>query len=481
MAIRTRIFLVYLLLVGGGAYYLVLWSLEQVRPRYLESMEESLVDAANLLAAVVEAKAVRGDTIDPVVLHAVLDPAYSRDLDAPIYSIRKLRIDTRVYVTDRRGIVLYDSDGGRDEGRNYVRWNDVARTLAGGYGARATKLDPDSDASLVIHVAAPVRIAGEIIGVLTLGKPTENVNELVGVAKARIIYAGAAAGALIVLTGVAFSVWLTTPLERLTAYARAVRDGKPATLPRLAGREVGQLRRAFEEMREALEGKKYVERYTQALTHEIKAPLSGIRGAAELMTEDMPAAERARFLGNIRHEAARIQQIVDQLLQLSALEARRGLARTETVQVRAVAEDVARALAPAIAARALQLSIDVPENVAVRGETFLVGLALTNLLKNAVEFSPPGGRVRVTARGDKGERGEWVLVVDDDGPGIPDFARDRIFERFYSLPRPDGSGKSTGLGLSFVQEIAHLHGGWVRVSNRPGGGCRAELAIGRED
>lgn len=474
MAIRTRIFLVYLVLVGGGLYYLMTWILDGVRPRYLESMEESLVDAANLCANVIETKATTAGAIDASAVRTAFDAAYQRKLDALVYSIHKINIDLRIYVTDGAGKVIYDSDGGRAEGEDYSHWNDVRLTLKGEYGARATRTDPMDESSLVIHVAAPIRSDGRIIGVVTLGKPTKNVNELVAVAKRRITWAGLAGGGLIVLTGFAFSVWLTTPIERLTAYARAVRDGKPATLPRLAGREVGQLRRAFEEMRDALEGKKYVERYTQALTHEIKAPLSAIRGAAELLGEDMPAEQRAKFFNNIRQESARIQHIVDQLLQLSALEARRGLGAIEVVDARAAIEECLRGLGPALHARKVSVDLSVSDGLRLRGEKFLVALAVTNLLKNAIEFSPVGGAIAVVA---KREKDHTVIVVEDHGPGIPEFARERIFERFYSLPRPDTGAKSTGLGLSFVQEIAHLHGGDVRISNRPSGGCRAELNL----
>jgi two-component system sensor histidine kinase CreC len=267
-------------------------------------------------------------------------------------------------------------------------------------------------------------------------------------------------------------VWLTTPIERLTAYARAVRDGRPATLPRIAGREVGQLRQAFEEMREALEGKRYVERYTQALTHEIKAPLSAVRGAAELLTEEMEPEQRRKFLVNIRTQSERIQHIIDQLLQLSALEARRGLGATQRFDVSATLGDVLKTLAPSVQQRALDLRVRAARNVMIDGERFLVSLALTNLLKNAIEFSPDGGVLEVAL---EAERHGVVFVVDDNGPGIPDFARERIFERFYSLPRPANGAKSTGLGLSFVQEIAHLHNGTIEVANRAPAGCRAKL------
>lgn len=506
MTIRTRSFLVYLVLVGGGLIFVVNWILSEVRPRYLESMEESLVDTSNLLATTVETRAVHAGMIDPADLHAMLDPAYRRELAARIYSLQKKAIDLRVYVTDAQGKVIYDSDNGRAEGADYSRWLDVSRTLRGGYGARGTRVLPNDDASLVIYVAAPIEADGRTVGVLTVGKPTKNINELVAIAQRRILVAGAFGAGLIVCTGFAFSVWLTTPIARLTAYARAVRDGRPATLPRLAGREVADLRKAFEEMRAALEGKQYIEHYTQALTHEIKAPLSAIRGAAELLSEAMPTEERARFLSNIRREAERIQHLIDQLLQLAALEGRRELGPTQLVLLAPLVNEIADSLSTLVTARNICLenkvelsnqdarsaAIDsreaareaepepdrsagpVQADLRVRAEPFLLRLALTNLLKNAIEFSPTDGKIIVTARA---ERGRVKICVDDQGPGIPDYARDRIFERFYSLPRPGTGAKSTGLGLSFVHEIAHLHGGTIRIENRAQGGCRAELTI----
>jgi len=475
MAIRTRILLVYLLLVGGGAWYLVAWTMNTVRPRYLESMEESLVDAANLLASAVEADAVTDGLIIPDALHRLFDPAYHRTLDARIYSILKTGIDLRIYVTNTTGRVIYDSDHGTDEGKDYSQWRDVRLTLAGEYGARGSRAEPGEESSLVIHVAAPIRSNGKIVGALTVGKPTHNINELVAVAKRRILWAGVAAGALVVFTGFAFSVWLTTPIERLTAYARAVRDGKPATLPRLAGREVTTLQTAFDEMRDALEGKKYVERYTQTLTHEIKAPLSAIRGAAELLEEPaMPPDQRAKFLANIRNESVRIQQLIDKLLQLSALEARKGLGPTEPVELSALARTVIDSLAGTLHARRLTTDLRATLPITVHGEKFLLTQALANLVQNAAEFSPVGSTIVLTITK---RTHQAVVEIDDFGPGLPSYARDKVFERFYSLPRPDTGAKGTGLGLSFVREIALLHRGEVILENRPAGGCQAVLKL----
>ncbi len=481
MTIRTRIFLVYLLLIGGGYLYLFTSILGAIRPRYLESMEATLIDTAAYLATVTETHLREDDSIDVAPLRQAFDAAVARPLDAQIYTFHKTAVDLRLYLTDAAGRVLYDSEDGRDEGRDYSRWNDVLLTLQGRYGARATRLDPADEASLVIHVAAPVRRGDRVVGVLSLGKPTANINALVDAVRAKVLLAGALGGGLVIVTGLAFSFWITTPVEKLTAYARAVRDGRPASLPkRFAGREVGELRRAFDEMRAALEGKAHVERYTQILAHEIKAPLAAIRGAAELLAEDrgaMPAPQRARFLQNLLNESARIQAIVEKLLQLAALEARRGLVDPAPVELRALLEERLAALEPMLRTRGVSVTLNAPEPAAVVGERFLLAQAVGNLLQNALEFSPAGGSINVGLH--PAASGGALVTVDDTGPGLPDYALPRLFERFYSLPRPDTGAKSTGLGLSFVREVAHLHGGEITLANRPVGGARATLSLAR--
>ena len=133
MTIRTRILLVYLLIVGGGFYYLVNRSVAELRPRYLESMEESLVDTVNLLATVIE-RDVGDGPIDAFKVNQLFRSAFARRFYARIFSLLKVRVDLRVYVTDERGIVLYDSIFASDEGQYYSQRMDVARTVKGKYG-----------------------------------------------------------------------------------------------------------------------------------------------------------------------------------------------------------------------------------------------------------------------------------------------------------------------------------------------------------
>ncbi len=477
MTLRTRILLVYLLLLAGGCYYLLRWILDGIRPRYLESMEESLVDAANLLASTAQLHLTPdAQSLDLTQLRPALDATYRRVLDAQIYSLHKTRIDLRLTLTDALGIVIYDSEN-TDLGQDHSKWRNIRLTLAGQYGARGSKSDPTDDTSLSIFISAPIRSADRIIGTLTLGKPTASINALVHTARQRIILGGLIGFSLLALVGIVFSIWITTPIERLTAYARAIRDGKTAALPRLAGREVTDLRHAFEEMQSALEGKNYIEAYTQTLTHELKAPLTAIRGAAELIDDKMPSSDRAHFLGNIRRESARLQQILDRLQQLTSLEARarHGLEKVEPIDLAHLLREATATFTSAFHARRLRLDLQLPEKtVTVSGEKFLLLQAVTNLLQNAAEFSPSDSTltVRLVAATDRVQ-----IQIDDQGPGIPDYALSKIFDRFYSLPRPDTGNKSTGLGLSYVREIAHLHRGDVTLENIPPTGCRATLRL----
>jgi two-component system sensor histidine kinase CreC len=108
----------------------------------------------------------------------------------------------------------------------------------------------------------------------------------------------------------------------------------------------------------------------------------------------------------------------------------------------------------------------------VQGDGYLLRQALNNLLENAVAFSPAGSSITLGA----GAEGEGIaLTVADRGSGVPNYALDRVFERFYSLARPATGQRSSGLGLSFVQEVARLHGGRVSLSNRDDGGAQAVL------
>ena len=217
-----------------------------------------------------------------------------------------------------------------------------------------------------------------------------------------------------------------------------------------------------------------MEQYVQTLTHEIKSPLSAIRGAAELLEEKMQPEQRARFLSNIRNEAHRIQQIVDRLLELSELENLKILRKIENVSVSALVKTVLESKQPMLSKKNLTAVVHIPDDIRVKGDSFLLHQAMGNLIQNAMDFSPDHSQTELTAHTD----GQKVtFTVDDNGPGIPDYAKDKIFDRFFSLKRPDSGKKSTGLGLNFVKEVSILHNGEVTLENLPGKGARGTLIL----
>lgn len=468
MKIRTAIFGVYACASALGFAVLMAFILKEVRPRYVESMRRTLADTAALLAVVLEGDLEKKPVAD-------LAETWRGNLGA----LERASGGLRVYVTDAHGIVAFDSAGGRDVGRDYTRRPEVAAYFARNYE------EPDN-LDLVngeLRVTAPVRRGGVVVGLVGVARPLSSVTEAILRARLRLVVGGLAVAALMTAAGWWIAAKLTGSLERLTDYVEAVRDGRAGARPPASrASEVAALGRAFEEMRMALEGKAYVERTTQALAHEVKAPLSAIRAAAELLQEELPEAERVRFLTHLRTESERVTQIVDRMLRLAALEARRELEGVERVAMVEIAKEAVAALHPVWVARGLAVVVEemAGESGWVRGERFLLVQAVVNLVQNAIEFSPMGGRVTVRVESVEGTSANERcvrVVVEDQGPGVPEFARERIFERFYSLPRPDGGRKSTGLGLGFVREIAALHRGSVGVENRAEGGARAVLGV----
>ncbi|BAQ83526.1 two-component system sensor histidine kinase CreC [Pseudomonas sp. St29] len=464
MTLGIRIFLVYLLFISLTGYFVLSTVMKEIRPGVRQSTEETLVDTANLLAEILRDDFKAGTLSEnrwPQLLRAYGE----RQPAATIWGLPKNQVNHRIYVTDAKGIVVLDSSG-LAVGQDYSRWNDVYLTLRGQYGARSSRSLADDPNSSVMHVGAPIRDNGQIIGVVTVAKPNSSLQPYVDRTERRLLWYGAGLIAMGLLFGALLSWWLSAALRRMTAYALAVSEGRRAELPHYRGGELEQLATAVERMRTQLEGKAYVERYVHTLTHELKSPLAAIRGAAELLQSEMPLEQRQRFVGNIDSESARMQQLIERLLNLAQVEQRQGLEERVSVPLVPLYKELLNSQHGRIEGKQLQVQLRVPADLAWSGEPFLLRQALGNLLTNALDFSPVGGLLRCSAQ--RVEDGV-ELVLFNQGEPIPDYALPRLCERFYSLPRPDSGRKSTGLGLNFVEEVVQLHGGQMRIENVAGG------------
>lgn len=477
MSLRSRIFLAFALTITAGIFGVFYWFSTDLLPRYLEAQEDTLADTAHVLAAHISAGGLKRENGRLVPNAAYLNDTFSRALDRPIraqiYDLLKTGVDLRFYVTDRIGTVLFDSDGGRDEGMDYSQWRDVDRALDDQYGARTTQGDPLYPEGATMYVAAPIYAGGAIVGVVGVGKSTRNAERFVVSAAERFFMAAALVLVTALVLGALLHEWVSRPLDRLHQFAVDLRGGKRVSAPKLGNDETGRIGKAIVELRDALDGKTYVEQYVQSLAHELKSPTAAIAGAAELLDEDLPSEQRKRFLANIQRESRRLNDMVMRVLDLASLENQTRLQRVDTVCVNSLIRDCADSQLAHIRAKGIVLRTRCPETLTVSGDPFLLARALTNVLSNAIDFSPEAGTVTIEACAtDATTR----IVVTDQGPGIPEYAQERVYERFFSLARSDGS-KGTGLGLSFVAEIMALHGGCSAITAGQSGGTRVTLSL----
>jgi two-component system sensor histidine kinase CreC len=264
-------------------------------------------------------------------------------------------------------------------------------------------------------------------------------------------------------------------MRQLSDYAHRITSGQRPPLPRLGhGKEARTLGRAIESMREELEGREYAGQYIRTLTHELKSPLAAIQGAAELLEEPMPDEQRRRFLTNIRSETKRAARLIRRLLRLSEVERQKTIESPQPVPVGDLISRLATDAAALAASRQVALNVTPPViPLTLTGTPELLHSALLNLLENAIDFSSPGQSVDFTFTTDP----DPVFIITDSGPGIPDYAQPRLFERFYSLKQSQTGHRGTGLGLCFVREVALLHHAEVTLQNRKGPGAEARLSF----
>lgn len=276
---------------------------------------------------------------------------------------------------------------------------------------------------------------------------------------------------------------MTSPLRQMTAAARQMAAGRPATPVRATSRdEVGELARAFTAMSRDLSA---VDRQRRDLlanvAHELKTPVAALRAQLENLVDGVRAPDESA-LSEALDQTERLSALVEDLLDLARADAGVAPLRRVAVHVRAVADDVAREVG--IARPGRDVHVDTPDDLVADADPGRLRQVLVNLVDNAARHATDGGRVDVRCRSDGA--GGLVVEVTDDGPGIPRDQWDSVFERFENGVTPDGDrprrtpGGGTGLGLSIARWAVVLHGGRIAVVPSPRG-CRIRAELPASD
>jgi two-component system sensor histidine kinase ChvG len=350
--------------------------------------------------------------------------------------------------------------------------DEVRRALDGEYGA-ATRFW-DSRDTLYLFSALPIVADGKVAGVVYVTRSTNPVRSAMYRLRTTLIEVLLAALAATVVLSLFLSGTISRPLVRLMRQAERIARGDRSARLKLARRdEIGKLARSVDSMAQKLDERaRFVAELSANISHEFKSPLTGIRGAAELLLEgaaDDPAA-RQRFLGNILADADRLDRLVTRLLELSRVEA--DPAPLETVDYEALVREVAE---QSTGGAEVELSYSARRSD-LPGRRAHLRSVLQNLIDNAQQHADDGTTIRVRVAA--GTKGMLRTTVTNRGPVISEANLERIWERFFTTRSDEGG---TGLGLPIVAAVVRAHGGTVSVasSERHGTTFTVELPAAR--
>ncbi|MBS1869090.1 MAG: HAMP domain-containing protein [Actinobacteria bacterium] len=386
----------------------------------------------------------------------------------------------------------------------------VVRVAGGGIVSNLPELNPAENSALDRNVAGPhrespearavrtapldfsdVTVGGEpvrlyVIPVLRDGRPVASIGvgePTEGVARAQsgvartFVFAGTATLLAAIVLGFAFASRLSRPLRRMAATAAQVRAGDLSQRIGARGRhdEVRVLADSFDRMLDRLEDAFARQRgFVADASHELRTPLTVIRGQLEVLARqrEVTTEDVRRVNQVVTTEVVRMERLVEDLLLLARADEGE-LLRAETLELRPFVTELFDSLT-LTAERRFELG-DVPEGT-LRADEDRLAQVVRNLARNAVEHTAPDGLVRlcVTAQ----PRGWLEIAVEDDGPGIPQEQRDRVFDRFHRLDSSRARGKGgAGLGLAIARAIVEAHGGRIAAGTSPEGGARVAFRL----
>ncbi len=362
------------------------------------------------------------------------------------------------------GLPVYQEEA-IQRAENYL---EVVRALG---GDSTGMVRTDGDGRLVLFMAVPVQRYRQVLGAMLLSTGGDEITAAVRARRQDVLLVFGVALAATVLISLYLAGTLARPIRRLAAAADNVRYGKGRKfeIPDFShrGDEIGELSESLREMTEALWARlDAIENFAADVAHEIKNPLTSLRSAVETVARVEDPGQQKKLMSIILDDVQRLDRLISDISDASRLDAE--LSREEGGPV-----DVAKLLEALVEVHKATLGEDGPrfkvdvardQRLVVAGLEGRLGQVFRNLISNAISFSPKHGTIRLSARRQQG----WsVIIVSDEGPGIPPGKLDDVFDRFYS-ERPAGEkfGTHSGLGLSISRQIIEAHGGSIRAVNR---------------
>ncbi|HEY6600337.1 MAG TPA: sensor histidine kinase [Xanthobacteraceae bacterium] len=382
---------------------------------------------------------------------------------------RKPGVLERGYITIRtwvsRGTLPLYREFEPQNGKGY---GEVANALQ---GFKSSMVRINERGEVIVSVAVPVQRFRAVRGSLMLSTQGADIDNMVGAERLAIFKVFLIAAGVMVVLSFLLAGTIAGPVRRLAESAQLVRRRirSRVEIPDLSHRrdEIGHLSGSLRDMTDALYTRiEAIESFAADVAHELKNPLTSLRSAVETLPLAKTEESRNRLLSVIQHDVKRLDRLISDISDASRLDAE--MQRHEAQPV-----NIAKLLTTVISVAnerhddGVRVTLDFeggrPSAFMVLGNDSRLGQVVNNLIDNARSFSPPGGTVHVTARRLKNQ---IEIIVDDDGPGIPAEAMEKIFERFYTHRPHQPFGQNSGLGLSISKHIVEAHGGRIQAENR---------------
>jgi two-component system sensor histidine kinase ChvG len=344
----------------------------------------------------------------------------------------------------------------------------------GGQQAQEVRLNMRGET--IVSVAVPIQRFRSVRGVLLLSTQGSDIDSIIASERFSLLQVFLIASLVMLVLSVLLAGAIAGPVRRLAEAAERVRWGTKSRqeIPDFTSRsdEIGHLSGALRDMTQALYNRiDAIESFAADVAHELKNPLTSLRSAVETLPLAKKAESRQRLMSIIQHDVKRLDRLISDISDASRLDAELARSDAEPVDMARLLEAVASVANERRQEHEPAIALTVEPHALGRDAFFVIGhdsrlgQVFNNLFDNARSFSPPDSTVRVTLRR---RRRDVEVVVEDDGPGIPEHALDRIFERFYTDRPEQGFGQNSGLGLSISRQIIEAHRGTIKAENRPG-------------
>ncbi len=325
---------------------------------------------------------------------------------------------------------------------------------------------------IIIHEKS-LKQGDKLWGTIKVGKSLEFINESLDRLRQILVSVFLVTLLLSFGIGMILAKGALDPIDRITKTARTIKTG--ALNHRLSWQgpadELGRLAAAFDEMLDRLERSFQKERqFTSDASHELRTPLTIVKGEAEvaLRGENKKFEEYQKSLASINEEADRMFKIVDDLLTLAKADSKSQQLEIEPVHLNQLIHKVKSQFESLVDKNRITLVLKEKERIVLQGDKQRLTQLLNNLIDNALKYTPPGGKVKISLDREY----EWAkIIVEDTGIGIPPEDLPHIFERFYRVDKARSRKMGgSGLGLSIVKWIVEAHKGRIEVKSKPGQG-----------